>query len=51
MKVYVVYGKNNLMNATGPVGVAKTQEGAAKIVEKNDWVMDDHKIGEFELED
>ena len=50
MTVYVVTGYNGLLKAYGPVGVAKTPEGAEAIKKAHDYMLDEVLISEMELE-
>lgn len=49
MTVYIVFGYNGIMNAYGPVGVAKTKEGAIKIQQEHEYILSESKIIETSL--
>ena len=49
-KVFVVFGYNGILKSSGPVGVARTRKGAEKILKDHEYMLDDHKIIETELE-
>jgi len=47
--VYVVTGYNGILNAHGPVGVARTREGAEKIQAEHEYLLDESLITEMEV--
>ncbi len=47
--VFVVVGKNDLIKASGCVGVSQTKEGAEQIAKDNAYQFDDYLITEHEL--
>lgn len=49
--VFVVVGRNNLLHWVGTVGVAKTRQGAKKIIAENIQNLDEHEIFEHPLKD
>lgn len=51
MKVFIVNGTNKLMRASGPIAVAVTKEKAEKLAKDKEYLLDDYRMEEFEVEE
>lgn len=51
MKVFIVTGYNGILQGAGPAGVSTTKEGAERIQKEKEYMLDDSRIDEYEVQE